>query len=85
MQVVGEATNGEEALVLLTSLEYDVVLLVAGGPSRSPYDPEFDARTLPRFIVYGDELPKLLDRMDRDGSRYVSDGDPNTVARPGNE
>lgn len=64
------------------SYEYDVVLLVAGGPARSPYDPEFDPRRLPRFIVYAEELPKLLDRMDRDGSRYVSDGDPSTVARP---
>ena len=64
------------------SYEYDVVLLVAGGPARSPHDPEFDPRRLPRFIVYAEELPKLLDRMDRDGSRYVSDGDPSTVARP---
>ena len=64
------------------SYEYDVVLLVAGGPARSPYDPEFDPRRLPRFIVYADELPRLLDRLDREGSRYVSDGDPSTVARP---
>ncbi|NLG60656.1 MAG: polysaccharide deacetylase family protein [Candidatus Cloacimonetes bacterium] len=64
------------------SYAYDVVLLVAGGPARSPHDPQFDPLRLPRFIVYGEELPKLLDRMDRDGSRYVSDGDPSTVARP---
>ncbi len=64
------------------SYEYDAVLLVAGGPARSPFDPEFDPRRLPRFIVYDNELEKLLDRMDRDGSRYVSDGDPATVARP---
>lgn len=62
--------------------EYDAVLLVAGGPARSPYDPEFDPKRLPRFVVYDRELEKLLDRMDRDGSRYVSDGDPATVARP---
>src|SRR5690606_11587602 len=32
--------------------EYDAVLLVAGGPARSPYDPEFDPKRLPRFVVY---------------------------------
>ena len=62
--------------------DHDAVLMVAGGPARSPYDPEFDAHALPRFIVYGDELWTLLDRLDRDGARYVSDGDPATVARP---
>lgn len=60
---------------------YDAVLLVAGGPARSPYDPEFDPLRLPRFIVFDQELEKLLDRLDRENSRYVSDGDPQTVAR----
>ncbi|MGH7445271.1 MAG: polysaccharide deacetylase family protein, partial [Longimicrobiales bacterium] len=61
---------------------YDAVLRVAGGPARSPYDPEFDARSLPRFIVYDAELEKLLDQLDRAGSRYVSDGDAGKVTRP---
>jgi peptidoglycan/xylan/chitin deacetylase (PgdA/CDA1 family) len=61
---------------------YDAVLKVAGGPARSPYDAEFDAHSLPRFIVQGDELWKLLDRLDREQSRYVSDGDPAVIARP---
>lgn len=64
------------------SYSYDAVLLVAGGPARSPHDAEFDPLRLPRFIVYAQELPKLLDRLDREGSRYVSDGDPSRVARP---
>src|SRR5690606_19504640 len=64
------------------SYAYDVVLLVAGGPARSPHDPQFDPLRLPRCSVDGEELPKRLDRMDRDGSRSVSDGDPSTVARP---
>lgn len=65
-----------------TSYEHDVVLRVAGGPARSPYDPEFDALRLPRVQVLGDDLVRLLDRLDSERSRYVSDGDPNTVARP---
>ena len=27
-------------------------------------------------------MEKTLDRLDKNGSRYVSDGDPNTVAKP---
>ena len=65
-----------------TSYDYDAVLQVAGGPAKSPHHPDFDALSLPRFIVYDDELRKLLDRLDKNASRYVSDGDPRTVARP---
>ncbi len=64
------------------SYDHDAVLLVAGGPARSPHDPKFDARSLPRFIVYDDELRKLLDRLDNEGTRYVSDGDPASIAHP---
>lgn len=63
------------------SYSYDAVLRVAGGPARSPYDPEFEARSLPRVIVFADELTKLLDQLDRHGTRYVSDGDAETIAR----
>jgi hypothetical protein len=36
---------------------------------------------LPRVQVYLDELEKTLDYLDKSGSRYVSDGNPNVVAR----
>jgi peptidoglycan/xylan/chitin deacetylase (PgdA/CDA1 family) len=62
--------------------DFDAILRVAGGPARSPYDPEFDALRLPRIEGFGDELERMLDRLDRSGTRYVSDGDPATVARP---
>jgi peptidoglycan/xylan/chitin deacetylase (PgdA/CDA1 family) len=65
-----------------TSYEHDIVLLVAGGPARSPHDPEYDGMNVRRVQVFGNELVNTLDRLDRDGTRYVSDGDPNVVARP---
>jgi hypothetical protein len=47
------------------SYEYDAVLLVAGGPSRSPYDAKFNPRGVTRVIVHGNELEKMLDQLDR--------------------
>ncbi|MEX1184133.1 MAG: polysaccharide deacetylase family protein [Gemmatimonadota bacterium] len=65
-----------------TSYEHDIVLLVAGGPARSPHDPEFDPLRVPRVQVFADELVRVLDQLDRTATRYVSDGDPATIARP---
>jgi peptidoglycan/xylan/chitin deacetylase (PgdA/CDA1 family) len=65
-----------------TSYEHDAVLLVAGGPARSPHDPEYDPLRLTRVQVWSDELVRTLDRLDAERSRYVSDGDPATIARP---
>jgi hypothetical protein len=65
-----------------TSYEHDAILLVAGGPVRSPHDPSFDGLRLQRVQVYGNELVTMLDRLDRERSRYVSDGDTTSVARP---
>ncbi len=59
---------------------YDAVLEVAGGAARSPYDPEFNARALPRLQVVGNELLRVLDRLDKAKNRYISDGDPGSVA-----
>jgi hypothetical protein len=64
------------------SYKYDAVLNVAGGPTRSPYDPAFDPRNMTRVEVFAEQLEPTLDRLDRSGNRYVSDGDPSTVARP---
>lgn len=61
--------------------DHDVILEVAGGPARSPHDPQFNALSVNRVQVYQNELEKTLDYLDRSGTRYVSDGDPNTVAR----
>jgi peptidoglycan/xylan/chitin deacetylase (PgdA/CDA1 family) len=65
-----------------TAYSHDAVLLVAGGPTRSPHDPEFDPLRLTRVQVFEDELVTVLDRLDATGNRYVSDGDPARVTAP---
>jgi hypothetical protein len=50
----------------------DAVLMVAGGPSRSPKDSLFDPMKIPRVQVFENELERLLDRLDRDGNRYIA-------------
>lgn len=57
-----------------TRYEFNAVLMVAGGPSRSPKDPLFDAMRIPRVQVFGDELERVLDQLDRNNTRYVSAG-----------
>jgi peptidoglycan/xylan/chitin deacetylase (PgdA/CDA1 family) len=64
---------------------HEAVFEVAGGPARSPYDPQFNAHSLPRVPLQGGtKLSSTLDQMDKPGNwaRYVSDGNPKTVARP---
>jgi hypothetical protein len=53
---------------------YEGVLEVAGGPARSPFDPQFDPHAIPRVEVYGMELEKAIARLDSSGMRYVSAG-----------
>jgi len=65
------------------SYAYDGVLEVAGGPSRSPYDPQFNPMSIPRVQVIGDSaVSRALTALEKHGQRYVSDGDPRTVAKP---
>lgn len=64
-----------------TTYKHDVVLEVSGGPNVSPYDPAFKGNSVDRVQVYVTELEKTLDYLDKSGTRYVSDGDPNTVAK----
>ena len=57
-----------------TRYDHATVLEVAGGPARSPFDPAFDGRKLPRVIAYRDEVKKTLDRLDATKTRFVWDG-----------
>jgi len=62
--------------------EINAILMVAGGPSRSPKDPQFDPLRIPRVQVFGDELERTLDQLDRNNTRYVSAGRRARASRP---
>jgi hypothetical protein len=66
------------------SYKYEAVLEVAGGPTRSPYDSKFDPHHIMRVELFGNALEQTIAQLDKLGpnGRYVSDGDPKTVARP---
>ena len=64
---------------------HEAVFEVAGGPARSPHDPQFNPRSLPRVPLQGGtKLTPTLDALDKPGAgaRYVSDGNPKVIARP---
>ena len=54
--------------------QFDAILKVAGDPVPSPADTAFDASALERVQVTGEKLERVLDQLDRTGTRYVSDG-----------
>jgi len=60
----------------------EAILEVAGGPTRSPYDPQFNPLSINRVQAVGNDPVRTLDQLDKTGNRYVSDGDPATVAKP---
>jgi hypothetical protein len=44
---------------------------VAGGPTRSPYDPAFDPHNITRIQAVGSDISKSLDRLDKSNTRFV--------------
>jgi len=60
----------------------EAILEVSGGPTRSPYDPQFNPLSITRIEAVGNDPVRTLDQMDKNGNRYVSDGNPATVAKP---
>jgi peptidoglycan/xylan/chitin deacetylase (PgdA/CDA1 family) len=63
--------------------KYDAVLEVSGNPNESVYDPKFNSNSVNRQIMFKNALEVTLNGLDKagPGGRYVSDGDPNTVAK----
>jgi hypothetical protein len=53
------------------SYKFDTVLEVAGGPARSPYDPQFNPKSITRIEAIGDDIRKQLERLDKTGARFV--------------
>lgn len=68
------------------SYAHEAVFEVAGGPARSPFDPQFNPRALPRVPLQGGtNLTTTLNELDKVGgkwARFVSDGNPETIAKP---
>ena len=64
------------------SYSWPVVFEVAGGPMRSPYDPAFNPGSTPRIQVIGNAIEQTMDKLEKSGNAYISDGDPSVVARP---
>jgi hypothetical protein len=61
--------------------DFDAIFEVWGSPVPSPYSPSFNPLSVQRLKVTGNSLVNALDRLDRNGERYVSDGNPAVVAR----
>ena len=63
------------------TIAYDhaAVLLVAGVPVPSPFDPAFDPLKLERVQVVGNSLERTLAWLEQAGRRYVSDGDAGSI------
>jgi peptidoglycan/xylan/chitin deacetylase (PgdA/CDA1 family) len=51
--------------------KFDAVLEVAGGPARSPYDPQFNPKSITRIEAIGDDIVKTLTRLDQNKTRFV--------------
>jgi Polysaccharide deacetylase len=56
---------------VVTKYDYDAILEVSGGPSVSPFDSTFDARSLKRYNVYFNSVDTLIARIERNGNGYV--------------
>ena len=56
------------------SYAFDAILEVAGPAAPSPKSDKFNPRALPRIQMIGNDLEKVLDRLDKAGERYVTGG-----------
>jgi peptidoglycan/xylan/chitin deacetylase (PgdA/CDA1 family) len=50
---------------------FEAVLEVAGGPTRSPYDSDFNPHSITRIQAVRDDIRKYLDRLDATKARFV--------------
>lgn len=62
----------------VVTYKFDAVLAVTGGSAHSPRDASFNADSIPRIQVIGDNLAGWLDRIEP--LRYVSGGKPRAAA-----
>ena len=62
---------------------FDAILEVSGPPASSPFEPGFNPRSVPRIQVFGGQLERLLDGLDKPGVRFVSAGGVRKAAASG--
>jgi hypothetical protein len=53
------------------SYKFDAVLEVAGGPTRSPYDPAFNPKSINRIEAIGDDIRTQLNKLTTSKTRFV--------------
>jgi hypothetical protein len=51
---------------------FDDVMEVSGGPTRSPYDPQFNPHSVTRIEAVGDDIRKTLQHLDQSNTRFVA-------------
>lgn len=54
------------------SYHFDAVLEVSGGPTRSPYDPQFDPHHITRVEAIGNDIAQTLEKLARTNTRFVA-------------
>jgi hypothetical protein len=70
-QLAWEGTWTDPKTKQTHNYKFDAVLEVAGGPTKSPYDPAFNPHSISRVQAVGNDIHKTLDQLDAAKSRFV--------------
>jgi len=70
-QLAWEGTWTDPKTKQTHNYKFDAVLEVAGGPTKSPYDPAFNPHSISRLQAVGNDIHKTLDQLDASKSRFV--------------
>ncbi len=70
-QLAWEGTWTDPKTKQTHTYKFDAVLEVAGGPTKSPYDPAFNPHSITRVQAVGNDIHKTLDQLDASKSRFV--------------
>ncbi|HEY2165328.1 MAG TPA: polysaccharide deacetylase family protein [Gemmatimonadaceae bacterium] len=70
-QLAWEGTWTDPKTKQTHNYKFDAVLEVAGGPTKSPYDPAFNAHSINRVQAVANDIHKTLDQLDASKSRFV--------------
>jgi hypothetical protein len=70
-QLAWEGTWTDPKTKQTHNYKFDAVLEVAGGPTKSPFDPAFNPHSITRVQAVGNDIHKVLDQLDAAKSRFV--------------